>query len=64
MDKSNLVKIEEEEEEEDHVQKITPFLWFDRQAEEAAGFLKTQELADLLDMEKKDMTSTRWKREQ
>ena len=38
MDKSNLVKIEEEEEEEDHVQKITPFLWFDRQAEEAARF--------------------------
>jgi len=21
-----------------HIQKITPFLWFDQQAEEAAGF--------------------------
>lgn len=36
MDESNLVNLEKEK--QDHVQKITPFLWFDKQAEEAARF--------------------------
>ncbi len=36
MDKSNLVT--QGEGKEEYIQKITPFLWFDKQAEEAAGF--------------------------
>jgi predicted 3-demethylubiquinone-9 3-methyltransferase (glyoxalase superfamily) len=36
MDKSNLVI--QGEGKQGYIQKITPFLWFDKQAEEAAGF--------------------------
>src|SRR3954453_6689266 len=36
MDKSNLVI--QGEGKQGYIQKITPFLWFDKQAEEATGF--------------------------
>ncbi|MGM0867447.1 MAG: hypothetical protein ACQEWF_22555 [Bacillota bacterium] len=44
------------------IQKITPNLWFDTQAEESASFtllsLKIPRLEESLTMEKKDMKST------
>jgi predicted 3-demethylubiquinone-9 3-methyltransferase (glyoxalase superfamily) len=43
------------------MQKITPFLWFDNQSEEAVNFippfLKIQRSGALLDTEKKELRS-------
>ena len=36
MNESNISKVGEEK--PNHIQKITPFLWFDNQAEQAANF--------------------------
>ena len=39
MNESNISKVGEEK--PSHIQKITPFLWFDNQAEQAANFYVT-----------------------
>jgi len=39
MNESNISKVGEEK--PNHIQKITPFLWFDNQAEQAANFYVT-----------------------
>lgn len=50
------------------MQKITPCLWFDDKAEEAANFyvsiFKNSRLETLLIMEKKDMRFTEGKKDQ
>ena len=66
MDESKISKASEEE--LSHIQKITPFLWFDNQAEQAANFyvsiFKNSKIGELLSMERKDMRFMEETREQ